>query len=48
MSALRRAHICLGDGEDVLIWDKALNGRYNPKAGYLAISAKVFAREVKW
>ena len=45
---LRGAHICLSDGEDVLIWDKALNGRYSPKMGYLSISVELFVRYVKW
>ena len=46
--ALRRAHICLGDSDDVLIWDKSLNGVHSPKVGYIAISAELFLRDVKW
>ena len=48
VSALRRAHIRLNDDEDVLIWDKASNGRYNRKAGYLAIIVELFNIDVKW
>lgn len=48
MLALRRAHIHLRDGKDVIIWDKAQNGRYSPKATYLAISVELYFRDVKW
>lgn len=48
MSALRKVHIHLSDGDDVLIWDKDLNGSYSPKEGYLVISVKLFVRDVKW
>lgn len=48
VSTLRRQHIRLSDSEDVLIWDKAPNDRYSPKAGYLAISVELFNRDVKW
>lgn len=48
IAALRKAHIRLGDCEDLLIWDKSPNGVYSPKVGYIAISVELFNREIKW
>ena len=44
----RKAHIGLGDNEDVLIWDESPTRAYSPKAGYISISADFFNRNIKW
>lgn len=46
--ALQRAHIFLSDADDTLVWDKTLNGKYNPKAIYLSISVDPFIHDYKW
>jgi hypothetical protein len=46
VAALQRAHIHLNDSDDSLVWDKSLNGRYSPEAGYIIICAKPFNREI--
>ena len=46
--APRKTHIHLVDRDNVLIWDLDPAGVYNPKAGHIAINARIFNRDIKW
>ena len=41
MVALQREHIHLSDSKNSLVWDKSLDGRYSPKAGYIFICDEI-------
>ena len=48
VEALQGAHIRICEVEDLLVWDKSLDGKHNPKAGYFSICVESFNHEIKW